>query len=137
MSKVRSSLPWLLTFRLGGTAKLPATAPYDETIHPVDDAAMVLNPADVAAGGKLFINCVACHGGQAESGGAPGPDLRESGILLDAAAFRQVVLDGGLLPKGMPQFKNFTDEQLLQLRSYIRQMARNEIARQAGASKAH
>ncbi len=127
----------LLTFRLGGRAKLPPTAPYDETVHPVDDPAMVLDPKDVAAGATLFFNCVACHGGQAESAGAPGPDLRESGVPLDPAAFRQIVHDGALLPKGMPRFQNFTEEQLLQLRSYIRQMARNEIARKAGQPRAH
>jgi quinohemoprotein ethanol dehydrogenase len=124
----------LLTFKLGGNAKLPRTAPYDETVHPVDDPAIVLDPAQVKAGEALFWgNCVACHGGQAESAGAPGPDLRESGVPLDAEAFRSVVREGALLPKAMPRFTKFSDDQLGQLRSYIRQMARNEIARKARA----
>ncbi|MGE3690782.1 MAG: PQQ-dependent dehydrogenase, methanol/ethanol family [Novosphingobium sp.] len=124
----------LLTFRLGGKAKLPPTAPYDETVHPVDDPAMTVSTADVEAGGRLFVQCIACHGGQAESAGAPGPDLRESGVPLDVAAFRQVVQGGALLSKGMPQFETFTDVQLGQLRAYIRQMARNEIARQTATA---
>jgi len=72
----------LLTFKLGGKARLPRTAPYDETVHPLDDPAISLDAAQVKAGETLFFNCVACHGGQAESAGAPGPDLRESAIPL-------------------------------------------------------
>ena len=40
----------LLTFKLGSSAKLPPTAPYDETVHPLDDPALVL---DCAAIGKF------------------------------------------------------------------------------------
>lgn len=126
----------LLTFKLGGRARLPATAPYDETVHPLDDPAITLDPAQVQAGEKLFwANCVACHGGRAESAGAPGPDLRESGVPIDPEAFRSVVRDGALLPRAMPRFARFSDGQLDQLRSYIRQMARNEIVRKAKAAK--
>ena len=124
----------LLTFKLGGKAKLPKTAPYDETVHPVDDPAMVLDAVQVKAGEALFVNCIACHGGQAESAGAPGPDLRESPIPLDAAAFRAVVHDGAKLQQAMPRFPQFSDEQLGHLRSYIREMARKELRRNAGAA---
>ena len=125
----------LLTFKLGGRAKLPRTAPYDETVNPVDDPAIVLDPVQVKAGEALFVNCIACHGGQAESAGAPGPDLRESAIPLDAATFRAVVHDGAKLQQAMPRFPQFSDEQLGQLRSYIREMARKELRRKAGAAK--
>ena len=123
----------LLTFRLGGRAKLPPTAPYDETVHPVDDPAMVLDPAAVAAGAKLYLPCSGCHGGQAQSAGAPGPDLRESAIAMDRALFGKVVAGGASLAKGMPQFANFSERQLDQLYSYVRAMAREEKQRIAAA----
>jgi quinohemoprotein ethanol dehydrogenase len=125
----------LLTFRIGGQAKLPPTAPYDETVHPVDDPAEVLDPAAVAAGARLFPPCSGCHGGQAQSAGAPGPDLRESAIPLDKSAFRAVLHDGALLPKGMPRFESLSDEQLEQLRSYIRDRARAELRRKVSLNR--
>ena len=89
----------LLTFRLGGRARLPATAPYDESVHPLDDPAIVLDPAKVAAGNTLYHGaCHGCHGGQVELSGAPGPDLRESAIALDREMFTKVVREGASLP---------------------------------------
>ena len=123
----------LLTFKLGGRAKLPRNAPYDETVHPLDDPALVLDPAAVAAGAKLYPPCSGCHGGQAQSAGAPGPDLRESALAMDRALFAKVVRDGAALPKGMPRFANFSEAQLDQLYSYIRSMAREEKLRIAAA----
>ena len=124
----------LLTFRLGGKARLPATAPYDETVHPVDDPAVVLDAAAVSAGGRLYGgNCSGCHGGEAQSAGAPGPDLRESALALDRASFTKVVRDGAALPKGMPRFARLSDAELGQLYSYVREMARAEIRRKRGS----
>jgi quinohemoprotein ethanol dehydrogenase len=121
----------ILTFKLGGEAKLPPTAPYDETVRPVDDPAIKLDPAAVAAGEKLFhTGCNGCHGGGLQSAGAPGPDLRESSIALDEDAMWKVVHEGALLSKGMPQFGFFTREQVHQLYSYIRAGARAELERQ-------
>jgi quinohemoprotein ethanol dehydrogenase len=115
----------LLTFKLGGTAKLPPTAPYDETLHPLDDPTVKLIPADVTAGAALFnTNCSACHGKDAESAGAPGPDLRESGLAMDRAAIWSVLHDGALLPKGMPRFRAFTEAQVGQIYQFIRDRAR-------------
>jgi quinohemoprotein ethanol dehydrogenase len=125
----------LLTFRLGGTAKLPATAPYDETVHPVDDPSVQLIPADVAAGGMLFnANCSGCHGKDTESSGAPGPDLRESGVAMDRAALWRVLHDGALLPKGMPRFQAFSEAQVGQLHQFIRERARAALARDSRPS---
>jgi quinohemoprotein ethanol dehydrogenase len=121
----------LLTFKLDGTAKLPPTAPYDETVRPVDDPSVVLKPADVAAGDRIFhTGCHPCHGGGLQSSGAPGPDLRESSIALDKEMLWSVLHDGALLPKGMPRFQQLTREQVGQLYSYIRAGARDELARQ-------
>ncbi len=119
----------VLTFKLGGKAKLPPTAPYDETVHPLDDLAVVLNPADVEAGDRLFhLGCHGCHGGMLRSSGAPGPDLRESAVALDKEAMWQVLHEGALLSKGMPRFQRFTREQVHQLYSYIRAGAREALA---------
>lgn len=118
----------LLTFRLDGKAKLPATAPYDETVRPLDDPSLVLSPASVAAGEKLYhMGCQGCHGGHLQSSGAPGPDLRESPIAMDKDAVWSVLHDGALLSKGMPQFRHFTREQSDQIWSYIRAQARKKL----------
>lgn len=115
----------LLTFKLGGKARLPETAPYDETVHPVDDPAFVIDPALAAAGKRLFNdNCSGCHGKDAESSGAPGPDLRESGVVLDKTALWSVLHDGALLPKGMPRFAAFTEEQAGEIQHFVRERAR-------------
>ena len=126
----------LLTFRLGAKAKLPPSAPYDETVHPLDDPALVLDPAEVAAGDRLYhLGCQGCHGGHTQSSGAPGPDLRESAIALDPDAMWSVLHDGALLPRGMPRFAHFTREQVGQLHAYVRARARAELERQAAAPK--
>jgi quinohemoprotein ethanol dehydrogenase len=115
----------LLTFKLGGTARLAPTAPYDETVHPLDDPSVKLIPADVAAGRALFnTTCNSCHGKDAESAGAPGPDLRESAIAMDRTALWSVLHEGALLPKGMPRFASLTEEQVGQLYQFIRDRAR-------------
>jgi quinohemoprotein ethanol dehydrogenase len=125
----------LLTFKLDGAAKLPETAPYDETVHPVDDPAIQLVAADVAAGGTLFnLNCGGCHGKDAESSGAPGPDLRESGLAMNREAMWSVLHDGALLSKGMPRFAAFTEAQVGQIQQFIRDRARAAMARKAEAS---
>ncbi len=124
----------LLTFRIGGKARLPNTAPYDETVHPLDDPALVLDSEAVGAGAKLYGgNCSGCHGGAVQSAGAPGPDLRESALALDRTGFRQVVREGASLPKGMPRFARFSDAELELLYSYVREAARAELRRKAGS----
>ena len=52
-----------------------------------------------------------------------GPDLRASPVFLDLGALGQVLRDGVRLPRGMPVFPEFTDEQLRALTHYIRQRA--------------
>ena len=120
----------LLTFKLGGKAELPYTPPYDTASQPLDDPDLKLDPADVAAGDTLFHGaCHGCHGKDAQSSGAPGPDLRESAIAMDREAFWQVLHDGALLEKGMPRFPGYTRRQTDQMQSFIRAKAREELAR--------
>ena len=126
----------LLTFRLDGEAKLPKTAPYDETVHPLDDPKVTLAPADIAAGDAVYhAACHPCHGGGLQSSGSPGPDLRESRLALDKDAIWSILHDGALLAKGMPQFTSITRMQSDQIHAYIRAGARDELAR-AAAQKA-
>jgi quinohemoprotein ethanol dehydrogenase len=76
-----------------------------------------------------YNRCMGCHGRDVVSvGGAP--DLRESGIALDPEAFWQVVHDGTLLERGMPQFATLTREQAIQIHSYIRAEARKAAVQQ-------
>ena len=117
----------LLTFAIGGTAKLPAEPPADMKVHAVDDPDLVLNEADVIAGRGLALACASCHGVGLQSTGTPGPDLRESALALDFDAFRQVVKGGALIERGMPRFDALTDQQLRQIHAYIRAKAREQL----------
>ncbi|HTZ69037.1 MAG TPA: PQQ-dependent dehydrogenase, methanol/ethanol family, partial [Acetobacteraceae bacterium] len=118
----------LLTFALDGKATLPPSAPPDFTVHAVDDPALKLNPADVAAGHAMFIACAACHGRDLVSAGAPAPDLRESRIALDPASYRAVVLGGSLIEQGMPRFAIMGEKPIMAIWAYIRQGARDALA---------
>jgi len=131
----------LLTFKLDGKAELPPTAPYDETVHPLDDPALVLDPAQVAAGRRLYgkdmVGCDNCHGPNARSAGAPAPDLRESPIAFDRESLWQVLHDGALISMGMPRYADFSRTQVDQLYAFIRAEAREELDRQrSGGGKA-
>ena len=124
----------ILTFAIGGTDKLPAfqtpplTPPADPDFKP--DPARVMKGAMGFAGGS----CIVCHGMNAIGGGAA-PDLRYSPIIVDKDAFRAVVKDGASKPAGMPQFANLTDEQLEDIRDYLRARAKQAPA-EAAALKA-
>lgn len=92
----------LLVFKLGGgevpvPADLPALEPAPEPPTQYADA----TPEMIAMGSGLFTeNCGICHSNQPR---APLPDLRRmnSGVH---GAFSQIVLEGLLLPNGMPRW---------------------------------
>ena len=118
----------LLTFAIGGKAKLPPTPPRWQKLKPVDDPGLVLDEAQVAAGDKLFnSNCWSCHGLKLHSTGGFAPDLRESTIALDREALWSVLHEGALLPNGMPRFDALTREQADAIWSYIRAGAREGL----------
>jgi quinohemoprotein ethanol dehydrogenase len=48
------------------------------------------------------------------------PDLRTSPFILSDEGFDQVVRRGALVPQGMPDFPEFSDTQLADLRQYLR-----------------
>lgn len=113
----------VLIFKLGGTAKLPE-APKLE-FAPPNPPAQAWSAAEVAAGADLFeTTCAVCHGSSAVSSGVL-PDLRRSGVLTDAAAWRSVVLDGALKDRGMIGFgKYISPQQAEQLRAFVGSKAR-------------
>lgn len=117
----------LLTFAIGGRARLPPSARRDMKVHAIDDADLVLDEADVAAGRTLSIQCAACHGVGFSSPGSPGPDIRESAIALRLDTFSELLKSGALLPNGMPKFAHLTDEQMWELHAYVRARAREAL----------
>lgn len=126
------SSPWdyrtqprrLLTFRIGGKAKLPATPAQAPSVF-ADDPSFKVDPDKAAIGQQAYFErrCYMCHGMTMEPGGQA-PDLRRSGIPLDAAAFKEVVHNGALRVNGMPRFPELDDEVLAGLQHYIRQVER-------------
>jgi quinohemoprotein ethanol dehydrogenase len=122
----------LLTFALGGMSALPKEPGRDMKVHALDDPALVLDEKDVAVGRNLSVVCLACHGAGFRGAGAPGPDLRESGVALRLDTFTQILREGRL-DKGMPKFQLLTDVQIRQLHSYLRARAREALGlRQPG-----
>jgi quinohemoprotein ethanol dehydrogenase len=116
----------LLTFVLGGKAKLPPTAPRDMTVKVAEDGKVRLDQAAIARGAVAFMShCILCHGFGARSPGTPGPDLRESAAAMDEAALTALLQQGGLEPRGMPKFDEFTPANVRDLQMYIRAMARD------------
>jgi len=113
----------VLTFALGGTAKLPKAEPVDAPV--LDDPDFRIDPAKSAVGGAIYNqSCVICHGAGMVAGGAA-PDLRTSGVPLDPDAFHGVVRAGALMGQGMPSFAELSDAELEGVRHYIRQRARD------------
>lgn len=118
----------VLTFKLGGRAKLPKLEMVPEEI--VDDPAFQVDPAKATVGAGIYsVNCVICHGGGMIAGGAA-PDLRKSPIPLDKDAFDSVVRDGSSMERGMGRFANLSEAELEGLRHYIRQRARETAPKQ-------
>jgi quinohemoprotein ethanol dehydrogenase len=117
----RSQKRRVLTFALGGTAKLPP-APPPFKVKPIADPDYRPDPALAKRGEAIFgANCLACHGYNAIAGGGA-PDLRVSPVAQNADAFRGVVHDGALKETGMPQFSELTDADLAALRQYFRSL---------------
>lgn len=107
----------VLTFVIGGKASLPATKP--EMSPVVADQSFRANAESAARGGALYVHCFVCHGPVGGSGGSA-PDFSTSVVPQSADTFSQIVREGGLIPMGMPNFSEFTDQQLDDLRQYLR-----------------
>ncbi len=111
----------VLTFALGGKAKLPVAVP--AKLVAVDDPEF-RRDADTSKRGSAvyYLHCVFCHGVEVSAAGIA-PDLRTSPFILSGEGFEQVVRKGVLVPQGMPDFPEFNDGQLADLRQYLREKA--------------
>jgi PQQ-dependent dehydrogenase (methanol/ethanol family) len=107
----------ILAFRLDGAAKLP---PYKAQklpgANPSNDP---FTDAQRAEGAKYFgLYCWMCHGGPVN------PDLRRSGALTSAEAWKSIVIDGALEPGGMASFRDYlTPAQAESIRALISSQA--------------
>ncbi|GAA0271718.1 PQQ-dependent methanol/ethanol family dehydrogenase [Alteraurantiacibacter aestuarii] len=108
----------LLVFKLGGGAvpvpdDLPALEPAPQPPAQFADA----TPDMIAMGSGLFTeNCGICHSNQPR---APLPDLRRmnSGVH---GAFNQIVLEGLLMPNGMPRWDDrLSPDQVKAIHAYL------------------
>jgi quinohemoprotein ethanol dehydrogenase len=110
----------VLTFAIGGKAKLPPRAPVPP---PPADPTFKADQAKFMPGAMAFsAHCLNCHGSLAVGAGHA-PDLRRSPIPQDSALFAQIVRGGALEAQGMPKFGELTDSQLDLIRYYIRAQA--------------
>jgi len=98
----------ILVFRLdGGAVPLPPELPPLDVAPPAPPQAPGVTPQTVAQGMTLFMaNCALCHSNQPRS---ITPDLRRMSEGTHAA-FRQIVLEGLLLPNGMPRWDDRLSE---------------------------
>jgi len=111
----------VLTFAIGGTARLPAK----QAFRPVaiDDPDFRADLAAATRGGKIYgARCVVCHGVGAVAAGAA-PDLRTSGVIASPETFDQVLHDGLLVPQGMPRFQELSAGDRADLQQYLRTAA--------------
>ncbi len=107
----------VLTFVLDGKAALPAT-PAAEFVYP-DDPTFKPDAASAARGAQHYARCFVCHAAPGIAGGSA-PELATSTIPQSAELFKQIVHGGALKANGMPQFEELSDQDLEDLRQYIR-----------------
>ncbi|MGE0668989.1 MAG: PQQ-dependent dehydrogenase, methanol/ethanol family [Sphingomonadales bacterium] len=108
----------VLTFKLGGTAKLP---PLEMTAPPPPDPPPQTASAETVARGQALFHrlCHVCHGDAAVGSGVV-PDLRWSANMKDEDAWRAVVLDGAMKETGMAGFGQMLNgEDAEAIRAYI------------------
>jgi quinohemoprotein ethanol dehydrogenase len=109
----------VLTFALDGKDQLPSTELPPLKAPP--DPEFVDNAEAQTRGATSFgmTGCLVCHGWNAVGGGAA-PDLRGSVYPLSRESFTAVVKGGALVGNGMPQFAEISDEELEDIRQYLR-----------------
>jgi len=115
----------VLTFALGGTAKLPPSEVVESYVPVAPEQSA--SPQTLTAGEIAYNRtCVYCHGYKAVSDGVF-PDLRHSVAIADKDVWKSIVWDGALETKGMVAFgKNFSLEQIAAIRAFIISQARAE-----------
>jgi quinohemoprotein ethanol dehydrogenase len=125
----------VLTFAIDGKDELP---PFElpALVTPSDpDFTLDIERVKKGAMGFAGGSCLVCHGMNAIGGGAA-PDLRYSPLIVDKDAFKSVVKDGALKLNGMPAITRLTDEQLEDIRYYLRARAKQTAAPTPQAAQA-
>ncbi len=120
----------VLTFVLDGKAVLPAT-PAPEFTYQADPT-FKPDPASAARGAKPFVRCFVCHAAPGISAGSA-PEFAASSVPQSAETFRQIVKGGMLKANGMPQFDELSDQDVEDLRQYIRTETRKVYLAQPAA----
>ena len=113
----------LLVYKLGGKSKLPPPAPPPPP-RQLDPPQQFGSAAQIERGARVYNeNCTMCHDTAYGNRGLF-PDLRYSPLINSADAFRSVVIDGVLTPRGMVSFRErFGAEDAEAVRAYITQRA--------------
>ena len=116
----------MLVFKAGGSAKLPANAPY--TSPQLNPPAVTASPEVIARGGQVFEqHCSVCHGAGAVQQRSSFPNLTLTPFLHSQEGFDQVVLKGAKLERGMGNFSDrMTAADSFAVREYIVSRA-NEV----------
>ena len=107
----------LLVYKPGASGKLPDAVPFPD---PVLNPPAAFGSADVINHGEEIYGrfCSTCHGSDGLSRGMF-PDLRYSGALGSADAFKAIVIDGALAKNGMVSFaKGITASDAEAVRAY-------------------
>jgi quinohemoprotein ethanol dehydrogenase len=116
----------LFVFALDGKASAPVHAV--ASVVPIDVPEFRPDDEKVKRGEHLFDNnCNYCHGTDALSGGAA-PDLRASPLAANRKMLGEIVLNGLLQLRGMPQYPGFSDEDVDAIYHYIRWRARKDLS---------
>ena len=119
----------LLTFKLGGSATLPAP---NDAVSTLPDTSSFSPEADAVAEGFAHYDryCVNCHGAGAVGGGVL-PDLRFSPVITDASVWSSIVSEGALSNRGMVAYGAELDTEAVEsIRQFI--IERNQQARADG-----
>jgi quinohemoprotein ethanol dehydrogenase len=106
----------ILVFKLdGGATPVPPKLAAFPPIPPAPPQLPGVTPAILAEGQGLFMaNCAICHANQT---GSNAPDLRR---MQSHAIFREIVLEGALLPGGMPRWDDaFSPKQVDAIHAYL------------------
>jgi mono/diheme cytochrome c family protein len=108
----------LLVYKLGAIGKLPDEVAFPD---PVLNPPAAFGSAEVINHGQQVYGrfCSTCHGSDGLSRGMF-PDLRYSGALGSAAAFKAIVIDGALTQNGMVSFaKGISATDAEAVRAYV------------------
>lgn len=129
---IAANLPRVLTYKLGGEAKLP---PLPETAPAKLDPPAEIGDAAAWTAGKASYHqyCSVCHGDAAVSGGVL-PDLRLSMANRGAEAWEKIVRGGERLDRGMVSFAEvLSSEESEKIRAYVIHRAHEDLALEKAA----